>query len=58
MRLAVKAYGAGKALVCTLFDGQSECGSTGSQAEEVEEVLHVGFVVGVGDGVVVFEVVC
>jgi hypothetical protein len=42
MRLAVKAYGTSKALVCTLSDGQGECGSTGSQAEEVEEVLHVG----------------
>jgi hypothetical protein len=50
--LAVKAYGAGKALVGTLFDGQGECGSTGGQAEKIKEVLHVGFIVGVGDGVV------
>jgi hypothetical protein len=55
MRLAVKAYGAGKALVGTLFDGQGKRGSTGGQAEKVKEVLHVGFVAGVGDGVVVLE---
>jgi hypothetical protein len=52
MRSAVKAYSAGKALVGTLFDGQCECGSTGGQAEKIKEVLHVGFIVGVGDGVV------
>jgi hypothetical protein len=41
MRLEVKAYSAGKALISTLFDGQGECGSTDDQAEEVEEVLHI-----------------
>jgi hypothetical protein len=40
MRSAVKAY------------RQGECGSTGGQAEKIKEVLHVGFIVGVGDGVV------
>jgi hypothetical protein len=47
MRLEVKAYGAGESLISTLSDGQGECRSTSGQAEEVEEVLHVGFVVGV-----------
>jgi hypothetical protein len=41
MRLAVRSYGAGKPLVRTLFDRQGECGSTGGQAEELKEVLHV-----------------
>jgi hypothetical protein len=58
MQLPVKAHGAGKALVGTLFDGQGECGSTGGQAEELEEVLHFGFVVGVGNGIVVLKMGC
>jgi hypothetical protein len=57
MRLEVKAYSAGKALISTLFDGQGECGSTDDQAEEVEEVLHID-VVEVGSSMLVLEIVC
>lgn len=38
------AYVAGEGLVCTLLVGQSECRSSGGQAEEVDDVLHVGCV--------------
>jgi hypothetical protein len=41
----LSAYVAVEALVCALFGGQSEGGSTGGQADDVVEGLHGGGIV-------------